>query len=66
MKDTYSIPNNPLFSDDPCQGMYIWRGVTVKNVPAFGNFIVVGQNPDKIAMYNNAPGNYDKLEFVRV
>lgn len=63
--DIYTITYYPTISGDPCQGLYNWRGF-VGGKPTSGNFGVVGKNPDKIWVYNDEAGNYDKLEMVRV
>jgi hypothetical protein len=64
--ETDSISYYPGINNDPCQGGYDWMGVSQNNQPVSGNFAVIGQNPDKIAMFNDAWGNYDEIDFVRV
>jgi hypothetical protein len=64
--ETDSISYYPGVNNDPCQGMYYWKGVSQNNQPVSGNFGVIGRNPDKIAMFNDAWGNYDEIDFVRV
>ena len=63
--ETYAISYYPAIQNDPCQGIYDWKGISQNNEPISGNFLVIGRNPDKIGMFNDAWGNFDKIEFSR-